>query len=451
MAVNTFTPSEIASRPELFYGRVKELRKLSRAIKQGSLTIQGPVGIGKSSLLSRIMLHMEGFNSDFHSKCVCVTAHRDISGVDEAARLILETFVSIDEEKKLLKVNLFKVFEVQSHEVYKNFTEGRHLAVLCKLLEKEYLNENKDFLIIAVDEADKAPKSLTKLIRVVCNNLQQSGLNNVRFIIAGVNPYFKHMSEEDPGIIRFFATPLNVASMLDDEAEELIESKLQACITQSEQEGETLTYDPEIIEQIRRLSGGHPHLIQLLGWHLIEREDEEQDGILDVKDLTDALKTICYDDRVYLYDSMIELLKIEGVYDKFLTLLRNCSNTFPTKIDRAAVQSICDTDTTQWLLENNYLSAKSDEHYGLVDEFLRVRIIMDDEERSRDEVERNFLASKTPSNELEFDGYSEDYVHGDLSHQEDHYEDEYDVLSNPEQYFDNVQELIDEEESLKSI
>ena len=90
MPKNTFTPSEIASRPELFYGRTNELRKLERSINQGSLTIQGPIGIGKSSLLSRILLHMEGFDSKHNSKYVVATAHRDINGVDEAARLILE-------------------------------------------------------------------------------------------------------------------------------------------------------------------------------------------------------------------------------------------------------------------------------------------------------------------------------------------------------------------------
>jgi|GEM_PF-864557 len=443
MAVNTFTPSEIASSPELFHGRVKEIRKLSRAIKQGSLTIQGPIGIGKSSLLSRILQHLEGFGSNCNSRCIVVTAHKDIENVDEAAKLILEKFVSADENKKILKVNIFKLFEVQSQEVYKNFTEGRHLAVLCKLLEKENLGESNDYFVIAIDEADKAPKSLTKLIRVVCNNLQQSGLNNVRFIVAGVNPYFNHMSEEDPGIVRFFATPLNVTLMPEYEAEELIESKLQSCIDLSSKEGELIQYEPDIVEQIRKLSGGHPHLIQLLGWHLIEKEDEEQDGTLDIKDLTDALKTICYDDRVYIYDNMIELLKIEGKYDVFLTLLRQCSTLFPTRILRSSFQELCDSETTHWLLENNYILALSDEYYGLVDEFLRIRIIMDEEENSRDEVERNFLNPQSTVNTLEFDSHN--YSQSDLV-VPDYHDDDYEGIIDPNSYFEDAKELLEDEE-----
>lgn len=445
MPVNTFTPSEIASKPELFHGRKKELNKLERLIKKGALTIQGPVGIGKSSLLSRILLHMEGFGSKHSSKYVVATAHRDINGVDEAARLILEKFVSVDEDKKVLRVNLFKVFEVQSHEVYKNFSEGRHLAVLTRLLEKEYLSqgaEGNEFLIIAIDEADKAPRSLTKLIRVVCNNLQQTGINSVRFIVAGVNPYFKEMSAEDPGIVRFFGTPLNVTTMPDDEAEELIVSKLDECIERSMFEGEEIKYDQEIVDSLLRLSGGHPHLLQLLGWHLIEREDEEPDGVLDIKDLTDALKTICYEDRVYIYDGMINNLKVESKYSVFLTMIQDCKSAFPTRLDRDVVENLCDPESIQWFIDNNYINPVSDSFYGLVDEFIRVRIIMDEEEKSRDDVEREFL---TPSKELGGLDFEDDDLNLNMNKPE-YYSDYPEPNFDPDQYFDDVDSVEGEEE-----
>ena len=106
-------------------------------------------------------------------------------------------------------------------------------------------------------------------------------------------------------------------ALFQNEAEELIYSKLDDCIGKSELLGERLKYDPEVVESLVRLSGGHPHLIQLLGWHLIEREDEDPDGIMDIKDLTDALKIICYEDRVYIYDGMINTLKVESKYQIF--------------------------------------------------------------------------------------------------------------------------------------
>lgn len=444
MPVNTFTPSEIASRPELFYGRKKELKKLERSINKGSLTIQGPVGIGKSSLLSRILLHMEGFDSKHNSKYIVATAYKDINGVDDAARLILEKFVSLDEERKVLSVNLFKLFEVQSHEIYKNFSEGRHLAVLTRLLEKEFLGlgiDGNEFLIIAIDEADKAPRSITKLIRVVCNNLQQSGINCVRFVIAGVNPYFKEMSEEDPGIVRFFATPLNVTSMPDNEAEDLIVSKLDECVARSQTEGEEVRYEQDIIESLVRLSGGHPHLIQLLGWHLIEREDEEPDGVLDIKDLTDALKMICYEDRVYIYDGMINHLKVESKYSVFLILIQECENAFPTRLERVKVEGLCDAESIQWFIDNNYMVPVSDEFYGLVDEFIRVRIIMDEEEKSRDDVERGFLQTS-----ISRDSFEHDYDFDINSNHVESYFDDSGNYDDPDRYFDQIEDYENEED-----
>ena len=49
MLKNPFTPSDIASLPEMFFGRHEELGVLERAIVQGSVAIKGPIGIGKSS------------------------------------------------------------------------------------------------------------------------------------------------------------------------------------------------------------------------------------------------------------------------------------------------------------------------------------------------------------------------------------------------------------------
>src|SRR5437870_2179809 len=60
MLRNPFTPTTIASQPGNFVGRRDELLTLERSLVQGSVAIQGPVGIGKSSLLGRGLLSMEG-------------------------------------------------------------------------------------------------------------------------------------------------------------------------------------------------------------------------------------------------------------------------------------------------------------------------------------------------------------------------------------------------------
>ena len=100
MLLNPFTPSEIASAPEDFFGRTYELRTLERSLRQGSVAIQGAIGIGKSSLLARARLLMEGFHSSNRAKSVIAVGDKDVKTIDEAARLVLESFVHVDERQR---------------------------------------------------------------------------------------------------------------------------------------------------------------------------------------------------------------------------------------------------------------------------------------------------------------------------------------------------------------
>jgi hypothetical protein len=157
MLYNPFTPSEIASSPDDFFGRDFELTTLERSLKKGSVAIQGAIGIGKSSLLARTRLQMEGFASENKAQSIIAVCNRDIQNIDEIARLILESFVSIDEKQKKIRFKVGNFFETESVEVTKYFSEGRHLSVVKRLIEKDYLNSflGKDnLLILAIDEAE---------------------------------------------------------------------------------------------------------------------------------------------------------------------------------------------------------------------------------------------------------------------------------------------------------
>jgi len=166
--LNPFTPSSIASNPEDFYGRVAEITTVDRTLKQGSLVIQGPPGIGKSSLLSRVLFHMEGFSSNNDSKVVICVAHGDIETVDDAARLLLEELCVVDEVSKKITIDLPKFISYESQKAYSYFNEGRYLSSLLKIIEdkkfKEDINE-AELIIFAIDECDKCPKPIARLIR----------------------------------------------------------------------------------------------------------------------------------------------------------------------------------------------------------------------------------------------------------------------------------------------
>lgn len=189
MELYPFTPSEIASAPDDFFGRVQELKTLERSLSKGAVAIQGSIGIGKSSLLARARLMMEGFGSSHESRSVIAVGNRDVRTVDDAARLLLEQVVRIDEEQKSIKFKVGALLEIKSEELCRYFAEGRHLAILNRLIEEDYLKSalQSELLILAVDEADKCPIPLARLIRSVGTHTQQQGIKNIRFIVCGVS------------------------------------------------------------------------------------------------------------------------------------------------------------------------------------------------------------------------------------------------------------------------
>lgn len=207
MLINPFTPSEIASNPEDFFGRINEVKIVKQSIFKGSVAIRGPIGIGKSSLMAKINLVMEGFDSIEKSNSIICVGNKDIKSLDDSARLVLSSFIQIDEKQNKIKFKLGQIFEAESSELCRYFVEGRHLDILKRIVEDEYLNlflKDKSLLIIAIDEVDKCPIPIAQLVRSICTHTQLLGINRIRFLIAGVSPYFQEMINEDQGVRRFF-------------------------------------------------------------------------------------------------------------------------------------------------------------------------------------------------------------------------------------------------------
>lgn len=392
MLFNPFTPSIMASEPDAFFGRDDELKLLSRAIQQGSVVIQGSVGIGKSSLLSRTFLHMDGFMSDENSICKFAVGHSDIKNVDDAARLILEELVDVDSKTQKVTFGVPKFAQVEFSDVYQYFESGRHLAALTKIVEaeafKEILNENRQ-LIIAIDEADKCAKAIAKLIRTISTKTQLRGINNIRFILAGVSPFYAEMIEVDQGISRFIYKAITLGPLLEGEAKLLLETKFELVAKHAKQSNMDLKIDLSVIERIQKLSGGHPHLIQLLGSHVIEHEYADPDGVIDSRDLMDSLRSICYESRGPVYGTLIHRMQVKGKFATFCICIELAGTSFPAKISRntALNKRNLEPDDIEWLIDANVLSIEDEESYGIVDEFLRLRVVLDTENNTVTEIE----------------------------------------------------------------
>jgi hypothetical protein len=379
MLINPFTPTQIAANPNQFFGRQAELDDADTAIKNGSVLIQGGVGIGKSSLLAQVRLRIEGFQTPEIGETVCVVGTKEITSVDDLARSILDLFVEIDESSNAFRFKIGGLAEYENREVVNNFTEGRHLATLQRVLTREFLrgfSEENRLLVIAIDEADKCPVAIARLLRAVSTHVQQEHIEGIRFVIAGVNPYFKLMLDEDEGVQRFFYKRIDLRPMPLTEAQELFEAKLDIVTRDARTRDLQIEINPDVIGLVVALSGGHPHVLQLLGSHIIDHENDCNDGMIDKNDMMEALRTVCYEDRGYVYDRLLHSLQASGHLNVLKQILHMSDRSFPTRVSRDEAARL-PSDALQWLTDHNILLVVNDNEYGLVDEFLRVRMLLD--------------------------------------------------------------------------
>lgn len=129
-----------------------------------------------------------------------------------------------------------------------------------------------------------------------------------------------------------------------------------------------------------------------MGSHVVEHENSDPDGIIDSRDLVNSLRTICYEDRSHVYESTLHTLELHIHLDTLRDLLAAASRTFPTRLDRSKALRVAGPEALNWLANNNILTVRSDNDYGLVDEFLRIRMRFDEAEEEATQVESHMLS-----------------------------------------------------------
>lgn len=166
-----------------------------------------------------------------------VVADREVETVESAARIVLDSLVDLNDEGRgrfrfkfglRLAGAVEPTIEVESRDALKDLRDDRHLAARKKILEADHRrrrNTGRRHLIIGLDEADKAPEAITRLVRSVWTHCQQVGVQDVRFAIAGVSPLHQEMVREDQGVERAFNRVLTLAPMSEDETRELLWAK----------------------------------------------------------------------------------------------------------------------------------------------------------------------------------------------------------------------------------
>jgi hypothetical protein len=71
---------------------------------------------------------------------------------------------------------------------------------------------------------------------------------------------------------------------------------------------------------------------------------------------------------------------------------------FPTRIDRAIALDYAGINAIQWLLDRDVIVSADEDHYGLTDEFLRVRLMLDQAENEIEaaRMDARMITERTP-------------------------------------------------------
>lgn len=192
--------------------------------------------------------------------------------------------------------------------------------------------------------------------------------------------------------------------MPEPEAMDLLNTKFELVQKDASEKDIPVRIDTKVEELLFKISGGHPHILQLLGSHLIQEENKLNSGVINWRSLLNSFRRICYTDRAEVYTSTLHNLEIHNHLDGFISLCDKMLPDFPTKIDKESALDVVNEKCLQWLVENNIIKSINEEEYGLVDEFLRIRIIFDNLVTAKDEKRIEFQSLSTGSIRPEYIG-----------------------------------------------
>jgi len=191
------------------------------------------------------------------------------------------------------------------------------------------------------------------------------------------SPFVEKMVAADQGVIRFIYETIDLKPFEPEEARQFLDDKFGEVIRSAEEDGLAVRIDPAMIDRIAQLSGGHPHLLQLLGSHVIEHEYENPDGVIDNADLVGSLQKICFQKRAPVYDALIHDMKTEDHFESYLRLLELMGGEFPGRAASDLARKQIGKAEIDWLRSRNIIVSTTDDTYEVVDELLRVRVLMD--------------------------------------------------------------------------
>lgn len=260
---NPYDP-QTPARPEYFGGRHKVLQIIKARIenakvhhKSGASLIYGHRGVGKTSLLKKIINEVKG---TIEKPTNILHFYRRLGRTtndEELYRLLNEELiVAIDNQKsfirhlqkfggsiksvdlRFLELNLDSDQQKSPYQIWKS-----HLHKL----------KNVDYILVAIDDADfLSVEAIGELKSIVEDN---ESIPILLIVSGGIQFEGKLVDDYSPVARIFSGASFNIGKLDLAETKEVLENPLK---------NESTKWDVDAVEEIYKLTGGYPYLIQCL-------------------------------------------------------------------------------------------------------------------------------------------------------------------------------------------
>ena len=259
--VNPYDPQNPA-KPDYFGGRKSVLKvvgeRLAKATLQkqsGGILIHGYRGVGKTSLINKIISLVDG-NESYNKGSIIVSRRLSRSTSDtELYQMITESIrQGVEDRKNLVEKARSSIGSAKILDVEFKFDKGwAEQSPYFKWISFVRNVSNIDFILIAIDDADYlTPEALGELKTIV------ESPNNTPVILCvsgGVEFEERLVADYSPIARVFSGASFNIGEFTLEETKEVLTKPLAGTETNWEEEG---------IIELQNLSKGYPYLVQCI-------------------------------------------------------------------------------------------------------------------------------------------------------------------------------------------
>lgn len=261
---NPYDP-QTPARPEYFGGRVPVLNAIKERIdsarihkKSGAALIYGHRGVGKTSLLKKIINESMGIEERPTNRLSFYKRLARTTNDEELYRLLNEELVAEIENRKnfieRLKSVGKRIENIDLKVIELKVSSNLNLKSPYQIW-KSYLSSLRgiDYILVAIDDADFLSIEAVGELKSIVEDM---GSVPILLVISGGIQFEGKLVEDYSPVARIFSgASFNIGKLDLNETREVLEKPLVS---------ENTKWDEEAVKKVHKLTGGYPYLIQCL-------------------------------------------------------------------------------------------------------------------------------------------------------------------------------------------